>query len=118
MKSIYFLTSLILLNGTSFAQYDSTEVTLPDESIDSPTINLEGNVKAPKVEKRTHVQIPKKELSPSEKMRLYREQMEIRNQLMVQKKIEQIRLKQELALAKKLEDSMNQTIQNIDKAMK
>jgi hypothetical protein len=43
-----------------------------------------------------------------------REKLEIRNRIMVEKKMEQIRWQQELALAKKLEQSMNQTINAID----
>jgi len=64
------------------------------------------------------VVVEKKPLSSSERMRLYREQLEVRNQVMVQKKMEQIRLQQEIALARKLEQSMNQTLKALDSAMK
>jgi len=55
-----------------------------------------------------------KPMSQSEKIRAYRQKMEERNLIMLQKKIEEVRLRQEMALAKKLSDSMSQTIKAID----
>lgn len=55
-----------------------------------------------------------KPMSPSEQIRAYRQKMEERNVLQLQKKIEEIRIKQELALARKLQESMNQTIKALD----
>ena len=69
---------------------------------------------APIEEKKIVVTEVKKPLSPSERLRLRRQQLEVRNRIMVEKKMEQIRWQQEIALAKKLEESMNQTIQAID----
>jgi hypothetical protein len=56
-----------------------------------------------------------KELSEAERMRIYRSKLENRNLVLLERKIEEIRMQQELALAKKLEQSMNQTISAIGK---
>jgi hypothetical protein len=45
---------------------------------------------------------------------MYRERLEERNKIMVERKMEQIRFQQEVALARKLEQSMNQTLKSID----
>jgi len=129
MKPFLFIIALFSLN--LFAEIDTSDLSIPDEIIDSPTIDLEGQLakkveekKAPAVKKlapkvvETPVVVEKKPLSSSERMRLYREQLEVRNQVMVQKKMEQIRLQQEIALARKLEQSMNQTLKALDSAMK
>ncbi len=129
MKPFLFIIAFFSLN--LFAEIDTSDLSIPDEIIDSPTIDLEGQLakkveekKAPAVKKvapkvvETPVVVEKKPLSSSERMLLYREQLEVRNQVMVQKKMEQIRLQQEIALARKLEQSMNQTLKALDSAMK
>jgi len=121
---LFILLALTSLHFQAIADVDTTDLTIPDEAIDSPMINLEGQyqVKEAPIKKVAQVkQAPKiapvvtatKALSPSDRIRQYREQLEIRNQIMVQKKMEQIRLQQEIALARKLEQSMNQTINAI-----
>lgn len=55
-----------------------------------------------------------KPMSQSEKIRAYRQKMEERYLVMLQKKIEEVRLRQEMVLAKKLSDSVSQTIKAID----
>jgi hypothetical protein len=122
MKHIILILSS-LITFKSFAEVDTTDLALPDVAIESPSLNIEGQyhekevvapVETKKEEKKVVYQAPRKPLSPSERMRLMREKLEIRNRIMVEKKMEQIRWQQEIALAKKLEQSMNQTINAID----
>jgi hypothetical protein len=127
MKHLIILATLCAFNSNLFAEVETNDLAIADESIDAPALNIEGQyqekeVKLPEVPKKevkkiAHQKI-QKPLTPSEKIRLYREQLEVRNQMMVQRKMEQIRLQQEIALAHKLEQSMNQTIQAIDSSLK
>lgn len=111
---ILLLSGLVTFN--THAEVDTSDLATPDESIEAPALNLEGQVnKKPEVVAPVvAVKEVKKPLSPSEVLKLRRQQLEVRNRIMVEKKMEQIRFQQELALAKKLEDSMNKTIQAID----
>lgn len=105
------LTGLMAFN--LYAEVDTSDLAGADVTIETPSLNIEGQLKETE-EKKVAVLPIKKPLSPSEKMRLYRERLEERNRIMVEKKMEQIRWKQEIALAKQLEESMNKTIQSID----
>lgn len=115
---ILVLTGLMAFN--LYAEVDTSDLAGADLTIESPSLNIEGQLKAkeeviaPIEVKKVVVAPVKKPLSQSERMRLYREQLEVRNRIMVEKKMEQIRWKQEVALARKLEESMNKTIQAID----
>lgn len=102
------------------AETTADDLTLADEAIQAPAINIEGQYQV-KEEPKAQVETLKaepvkvvKKLSQSDKLRLYRERLEERNRIMVEKKIEQIRFQQELALSRKLEQSMNQTLKAID----
>lgn len=53
-------------------------------------------------------------LSPSELLRRRREKLEERNKLMVEKKIEDIRVKQEIALTNKLQGAFNNSLNGIN----
>lgn len=53
-------------------------------------------------------------LSPSERIRKQRERLEERNKIMVEKKIEDIRVKQEVALSKKLNDAFTKGLNNLN----
>lgn len=98
----------------------SDELALADEAIQSPPMNIEGQYQvaepvkkmapAPQVAMRP---APKK-LTASDRLKLLRERLEERNRIMVEKKMEQIRFQQEMALARQLEQSMNQTLKAID----
>lgn len=112
---ILLLTVTVSLN--LYAEVDTTDLALADETLETPSLNIEGQVqqKVAPVEKKIIVQQEvRKPLSPSERLRQRREQLEIRNRIMVEKKMEQIRWQQELALARQLEKSMNQTINAIN----
>ena len=125
MKYFLMMLTIVLSSSNVFAEVDTSDLALADEAISAQTLNIEGQYQEKEVEVKEEpkkvapvVVETRKPLSASEKIRLYREKLELRNQIMVQKKMEQIRLQQEIALAKKLEQSMNQTIKAIDAAMK
>lgn len=54
-----------------------------------------------------------KELSPSQKLKAYRAKLEEKNLVLLEKKLELIRLEQEMALLRNLERSMNKTLSAI-----
>lgn len=119
MKYLMILSVLLAFNVKAETEVAIDELTLADEAIQSPTMNIEGQYQvapapapAPVV-KRAPRPAPKK-LSSSDRLKILRERLEERNRIMVEKKMEQIRFQQELALAKQLEQSMNQTLKSID----
>jgi predicted alpha/beta-fold hydrolase len=122
MKYLILLSTILSFNLR--AEVSSDDIALADETIQSPTMNLEGQYKvkeaAPEheaavvVEAPVHVAKKAKSLSQSDRLKLYRERLEERNRVMVERKMEQIRFRQELALARQLEQSMNKTLNAID----
>ncbi len=122
MKYLMLLSVLVAFNVR--AEMSADDLTLADEAISAPTMDLEGQYKvkeepkaapiAPVVVKEAAPVKVAKKLSQSDKLKLYRERLEERNRIMVEKKMEQIRFQQELALARKLEQSMNQQLKAID----
>lgn len=116
MKALILLSLVFAIN----VQAETTapdELTLADEAIDAPALNIEGQYQveeAPVSAPKKIVRAKPKKLTQSEKLKLYRERLEERNRIMVEKKMEQIRFQQEMALARKLEASMNQTLKAID----
>jgi outer membrane protein W len=96
-----FLATAMMANIPStsvFAQddmLDQADDILSSDSLQMDDINLEGK------------------LSPSERMRQRREKLEERNKVMVEKKIEDIRVKQELALTNKLQDAFGKSLNNL-----
>lgn len=59
--------------------------------------------------------LPTKNLTATEKLKVYRTKLEEKNLVLLEKKLEMIRLQQEMALLRNLENSMNQTLKNIEK---
>lgn len=123
MKYLMLLSLLLAYNVSVQAEVvTEDEISLADEALHTPTLDIEGqyHVKeepkaAPAAEPAaTPVVVVEKKISPSERMRLRRAKLEERNRIMVEKKMEQIRYQQELALARQLEQSMNQTLKAID----
>lgn len=123
MKYLMLLSVLLAFNV--HAETTADDLSLADEAIQAPTMDIEGQYQvkeepkaapAPAKEEKVAVAPKKvaKKLSQSDKLRIYRERLEERNRIMVEKKMEQIRYQQELALARKLEQSMNQTLKAID----
>lgn len=55
--------------------------------------------------------------SAAERMKKMRAQLEARNEMMVRKRIENVRLKQEREMMKKIQQSMNQTFQQLDQSL-
>ncbi len=100
----------------------SDELTLADEAIQAPTMNIEGQYQvaeptpapAPAPKKVVVRKPAPKKLTSSDRLKLLRERLEERNRIMVEKKMEQIRFQQELALARQLEQSMNQQLKALD----
>lgn len=124
MKYLMLLSVLFAFNVKADTEINvNDELTLADEAIQSPAINIEGKYKveepvaAPAPVRQVQVQrvapAPRK-VTASDRMRRLRERLEERNRIMVEKKMEQIRWQQEMALARQLEASMNQTIKAID----
>ena len=119
MKTLMLL-SLVLSINVQAETAAPEEIMLADEAIDAPALNIEGQYQvqetpAPAAAPKRMVEAPKpRKLTLSEKMKIRRERLEERNRIMVEKKMEQIRLQQEIALARKLEASMNQTLKAID----
>lgn len=105
----------ILLSFNVKAEINSDDLTLADEAIQTPTLDIEGQyqVKEKEVKVAAPIKVAKK-ITQSDRLKMYRERLEERNRIMVEKKMEQIRFRQELALARKLEQSMNQTLKAID----
>ena len=124
MKYLMLLSVLFAFNVK--AETSSDDLTLADEAIQSPTMDIEGQYQVkeevkPEIKteviKEVKLATPKKvvrKISQSDKMKMYRERLEERNKIMIEKKMEQIRFQQELALARKLEQSMNQALKAID----
>lgn len=122
MKYLMLLSVLLAFNVK--AETNSDDLSLADEAIQAPTMDLEGQYQvkeeakvAPMAIKEVKIAAPKKvarKISQSDRMKMYRERLEERNKIMIERKMEQIRFQQELALARKLEQSMNQTLRAID----
>ena len=97
-----FLASAVVAGihtGSVKAQDDmleSADEALEGDSFQMEDINLEGK------------------LSPSEQLRKRREKLEERNKVMVEKKIEDIRVKQEIALTNKLQDAFGKNLNNLN----
>ncbi|MFA6238339.1 MAG: hypothetical protein WC635_13480 [Bacteriovorax sp.] len=124
MRYLMLLSLLFAFNVK--AEINSDDLQLPEETIQAPTMDLEGQYKVQEPAAPTHeaatvteapvVKEPKKikKLSQSDRLREVRARLEERNRIMLERKIEQIRYQQELALARQLEQSMNQTLKAID----
>lgn len=99
-----FLATVIMSGATlatsAMAQDDvldeANEALADQDSLDMDSINIEGK------------------LSASELMRKRRERLEERNKVMVEKKIEDIRVKQEIALTNKLQDAFGKSLNNLN----
>lgn len=125
---ILSILTQVTCNSLAFAETSvDDELLLADEAIESPAMNIEGKYKKEKEKEVTStfeeqpqaIAKPRKktrthELTPSEKLKLVRQRLEERNRIMIEKKMEQIRYQQELALARQLQRSMNQTLKSID----
>jgi len=118
MKYLTLLSLVFAFNVHADTELSvNDELTLADEAIQSPAMDIEGQYKVetqvPQKKPAQKKQI-QKQLSSSDRLKLLRQRLEERNKIMVEKKMEQIRYQQELALARQLEQSMNKTIQAID----
>lgn len=99
--SLFLASALVagLHTGKVTAQddmLDQADDALSGDALQMDDINLEGK------------------LSPSERLRQRREKLEERNKIMVEKKIEDIRVKQEIALTNKLQDAFGKSLNNLN----
>lgn len=97
MKKIILVA--LLFTTTSFAQYESSNI-----DFDMP-IDIDGSYSSTS---------NAKQLTSAERLKLFREQLEKKNELMVKKKIETLRYQQELEMMKKIQNAFNQSMQNIN----
>ena len=101
MKSLFFI--LMTLSFAVMAQDDFDIQDQPqDQSIENSQMEITGEYSRPK---------PK---SSADRARDHRRKLEKYNEMMVQKKIEQIRLKKEMELMKQLQQSFNESLTKID----
>lgn len=128
MKYLMLLSVLFAFNVKAQTEMGVDDLAAADEAIQSPALNIEGKYKveepvqevapapapAPVQQVRRAPKPAPKQLTSSDRLRLLRQRLEERNRIMVEKKMEQIRFQQEMALARQLEQSMNQTIKAID----
>ena len=124
IKYLILLSAVLSFNVN--AQSSPDDLALADEAIQAPTMDIEGQyqvkeevkaeVKAAPVKAAVVPQkrVERRVVSQSDRLKMYRERLEELNKVMIEKKMEQIRLQQEVALFRKLEQSMNQTLKAID----
>lgn len=121
MKKLFLI--LALVSSATMAQEAVTpdDLAFADEVLESPTLNINGKLTEEKAPEEKKIEAPavkqvvvRKPLTASQKMVLYRAKLEERNRQMVQKKMEEIRLRQEIMLMKQLEAQMNKTLKAID----
>lgn len=98
------VASLTFISSPSFAQDDllddADDALSATDALDMDQIDIDGK------------------LSPSELMKRRREKLEERNKVMVEKKIEDIRVKQEMALTQKLQGAFSNSLSQLDGAAK
>ena len=127
----------MLFSFSAYAETSSDDFLLIDEAVQAPIMDLEGQYQVKEEAVKTEPVIvkelkevkaiqeviiqkvdeptkPIQKIAVAERVKTYRELLEERNRLMVERKLEQIRLKQEVALANHLEQSMNQTLKAIE----
>jgi hypothetical protein len=96
------LLAVAIISGTQNVRaqdddlLDDTDELLGNDSLQMDDISIEGK------------------LSPSELLKRRREKLEERNKIMVEKKIEDIRVKQEIALTNKLQGAFNNSLNNLN----
>ncbi len=94
--SLFLATALLAGIHPQKANAQDDMLDEADDALQMEDINLEGK------------------LSPSERLRQRREKLEERNKVMVEKKIEDIRVKQEIALTNKLQDAFGKSLNNLN----
>lgn len=99
--SLFLASALVagIHSGSTYAQddmLDEADDALSSDALQMDDINLEGK------------------LSPSERLRQRREKLEERNKLMMEKKVEDIRVRQEIALTNKLQDAFGKSLNNLN----
>lgn len=120
MKNKSILTILALASSLSaMAQEEINPVV--DQTFENPPMNIEGEFDKKKQEAPVEVEVapivkkaPAKAVSQSERIRQMRMMMEKRTEQQMKKKVEQLRLKQELEIARRMEQAFNDEMRRID----
>ena len=100
---VFFLASLLVANFFSTDQAVAQE-DLQYEEMDM--INIKGNYEMPAGNASE---------KQSERLKKMRVALEKRNELMIRRKIEQLRVKQEIQIMRQVQRAMNQTMKEMDK---
>ena len=93
------LTFLLIFSNAALAQDDN----FTHDSIQNQGLDVSGDFERPK------------RMTQAEKMRLARKRLEKQTMIMMQKKMEQRRMRAELKMYKQLEEQMNSQLKQIEK---
>lgn len=99
MKKLSLMAMALMLSLNTYGYDDSFYF---DDAIDVDGLYTEGDSK----------------MSPSDRMKKQREMLEQRNEQMVRRRIENMRVRQEMEMMKKLQQAMNQSFKQIDEALR
>ncbi len=88
----------------------SVEDIVIDTKVEVPTKKVNVNVNANEDELYT----PAKKVSKIDRLKVARRQLELKNELLVKKQIEELRLRQELAMMKRLEEAFDKSMERLD----
>lgn len=112
MKTLILLS--LVLSTRAYSQ-EAKCVLLETDSVAASTLTpLRPEFDAPSLEAVQEIEEPLKNLSATEKLKAYRTKLEAKNLILLEKKMEMIRLEQEMALLRTLEKSMNKTLSAIE----
>lgn len=114
MKTILLLG--LIISSNAFSQ-DAKCVLIETDAVTTATATqtpLRPEFDQPTLEEVAAVEEPLKNLSATEKLKAYRTKLEAKNLILLEKKMEMIRLEQEMALLRTLEKSMNKTLSAIE----
>lgn len=104
MKVAILLLSLLFTTFVSITPAKAEE----DEQFELDTMNIEGDYEAPTSNNHSSE-------AQSERLKKMRVALEKRNEVMIRRKIEQLRVKQEVQIMRQIQRAMNQTMKDLDK---
>jgi hypothetical protein len=99
MKKLSLIAVALILSLNTYGYDDNYYF---DDAIDVDGLYTDGN----------------SNMSPSDRMKKQREMLEQRNEQMVRRRIENMRVRQEMEMMKKLQQAMNQSFKQIDEALR
>ncbi|MFA6238437.1 MAG: outer membrane beta-barrel protein [Bacteriovorax sp.] len=98
--SLFLASALVAGIHTSNVQAQDDLLDDANDSLDLDMMDIDGT--------------PPKGLTASERLKIRRDKLEERNRIMVEKKIEDVRIKQEIALTNKLQDAFGKSLNNLN----